>query len=61
MNNELIKQRLSCIPIFINDLKTPIDNYQVIINKQNTSDNIEFITTEDIDIIDKKFDQKVIW
>ena len=59
MNNELIKQRLSCIPIFINDLKTPIDNYQVIINKQNTSDNIEFITTEDIDIIDKKLNKSL--
>ena len=57
MNNELIKQRLACIPIFINDLDAPIDNYQVIINKKNTSDNIEFITTEDIGIIDKQLNK----
>ena len=59
MNNELIKQRLSCIPIFINDLDTPIENYQIKINKKNTSDNIEFITTEDIDIIDKNINKSL--
>jgi DNA-directed RNA polymerase alpha subunit len=52
MNNELIKQRLSCIPIHINDPSFPIDNYIVEIDKQNTSDVIDFVTTQDIKIKD---------
>lgn len=52
MNNELIKQRLSCIPIHINDPSFPIDNYVVEIDKQNTSDVIDFVTTQDIKIKD---------
>jgi DNA-directed RNA polymerase alpha subunit len=52
MNNELIKQRLSCIPIHINDPSFPIDNYLVEIDKQNTSDVIDFVTTQDIKIKD---------
>ena len=59
MNNELLKQRLSCIPIFINDLDTPIEDYQLIINKKNTGDNIEFITTEDFEIVDKKLNKSL--
>lgn len=52
MNNELIKQRLSCIPIHISDTSIPIENYKIIIDKKNTSDVIEYITTEDIIIED---------
>jgi DNA-directed RNA polymerase II subunit RPB3 len=52
INNELIKQRLSCIPIYINDPSFPIANYLVEINKQNMSDSIEFVTTKDIKIKD---------
>lgn len=52
MNNELIKQRLSCIPIHINDPSFPIDNYLVEIDKQNKSDSIEYVTTQDIKIKD---------
>ena len=47
MNNELIKQRLSCIPIHIDDPEFPLDDYIVEISRQNKSDTIEFITTED--------------
>jgi DNA-directed RNA polymerase subunit L len=54
MNNELIKQRMSCIPIHLNpfsiSLPSPIEEYQVEIDKQNTSDMVQFVTTEDIRI-----------
>ena len=44
-NNEIIKQRFSCIPIHINDIKnTPYRNYSVELIKKNTSTDIEIIT-----------------
>lgn len=52
MNNELIKQRLSCIPIHIDDTNFPIENYIVEIDRQNKSDTIEFVTTQDFKIKD---------
>jgi DNA-directed RNA polymerase alpha subunit/DNA-directed RNA polymerase subunit L len=54
LNNELIKQRLSCIPVHISDTSTPIENYEVIIDKKNNSDVIEYVTTGDIVIKDIK-------
>jgi len=53
MNNELIKQRLSCIPIYIKDINFPIENYIVEIDKKNDLDYIQYITTNDIKIKDK--------
>lgn len=49
-NNEVLKQRLSCIPIHITDPKFPYETYEVEINKKNESNKIEFITTEDFRI-----------
>jgi len=54
MNNELIKQRMSCVPIHISDIATPFQDYQVIIDKKNNSDIIEYVTTGDIAIKDMK-------
>jgi DNA-directed RNA polymerase alpha subunit len=52
LNNEIIKQRLSCIPIMINDMTFPLDKYQLEIDKKNNSDSIDFVTTNDIVIRD---------
>ena len=49
-NNEILKQRLSCIPINIKDFKFPYETYQVEIHKKNNSNNIEYVTTEDFKI-----------
>ena len=54
LNNEIIKQRLSCVPIHITDLSLPIDNYKIIVEKVNDSDTIQYITTEDFKIYDIK-------
>jgi len=54
LNNELISQRLSCIPIHITDTDFPIENYRVEIDKKNDSDIIQFVTTEDFKIKDVK-------
>lgn len=49
-NNEVLKQRLSCIPIHITDPKFPYETYEIEINKKNESNKIEYITTEDFKI-----------
>ena len=54
LNNEVIKQRMSCVPIHISDITTPFQDYQVIVNKKNNSDVIEYVTTGDIVIKDTK-------
>jgi DNA-directed RNA polymerase subunit L len=46
LNNEILKQRLSCIPIHISDLKMPLQNYIVEVNVENLTDTITFVTTE---------------
>jgi len=46
LNNEILKQRLSCIPIYIDDLKMPLQNYIVEVNVENLTDTIMFVTTE---------------
>lgn len=52
LNNELIKQRLSCVPIHIQDTSTPIENYVIMIDKKNSGDVIDYVTTKDITIKD---------
>ena len=41
---------LSCIPLHINDSKFPYETFEIEINKNNTSSNIEYITTEDFKV-----------
>jgi len=50
MNNELLKQRLSCIPIFADD-DFPIDDYILVVDKQNKSTTIEYVSTADFEVI----------
>lgn len=49
-NNEIIKQRLGCIPIHINDKDFPIKEYIVEIDVVNTTANILYVTTKDFKI-----------
>jgi DNA-directed RNA polymerase subunit L len=53
LNNEIIKQRLSCIPIHIKDVNDfPLKNLQMEVNVENITDTIIFVTTEDFNIRD---------
>jgi DNA-directed RNA polymerase subunit L len=53
LNNEIIKQRLSCIPIHIKDIEDfPLKNYILEVNVENNTDNILFVTTENFTIKD---------
>ena len=53
LNNEIIKQRLSCIPIHIKDAQDfPSKNYIMEVNVENTTDTLMFVTTENFTIKD---------
>jgi len=49
LHNEIIKHRLSCIPIHHNDkgLNFLPDNYELEVKVENTGDEMMFVTTED--------------
>ena len=53
-NNEIIKQRLSCIPIFINDLEMPLADYELHLNINNDKEEIKIVTSADLKIFNKK-------
>ena len=50
MNNEIIKQRLGCIPIHIDDIQFPIDDYIIEVDLKNDTNNIIYVTTKDFKI-----------
>ena len=50
MNNELIKQRISCIPIHITDTDFPFDEYIVELDVRNDTKEIIYATTADFKI-----------
>lgn len=53
LNNEILKQRLACIPIHIKDIQTfPINNYILVVKKENSTDIPLVLTTEDFQIKD---------
>ncbi len=53
LNNEIVKHRLSCIPIHIKEVKDfPIKNYVVEVNVQNYTDTTIYVTTKDFVIKD---------
>jgi DNA-directed RNA polymerase alpha subunit len=53
LNNEIIKQRLSCIPIHIkNPYDVPLKNYLLEVNVENNSDETIYVTTKDFVVKD---------
>ena len=57
MNNELLKQRLSCIPIYA-DSDFPIKDYALLVDKQNKSNTVEYVTTQDFVVVDLRTNQE---
>uniref|UniRef100_A0A6C0BUP1 DNA-directed RNA polymerase RpoA/D/Rpb3-type domain-containing protein n=1 Tax=viral metagenome TaxID=1070528 RepID=A0A6C0BUP1_9ZZZZ len=50
-NNEILKQRLSCIPIYITDIEGfPYEQYILECNVKNDTDGIIYVTTRDFRI-----------
>lgn len=52
LNNEIIKQRLSCIPIHINDLDIPWDNFEIEVKMENNEFVPIVVTSGDFKIKD---------
>ena len=50
LNNEIIKQRLSCIPVCIKDLAIPFKNYLLEVDVENKTDTAIYVTTKDFKI-----------
>jgi len=57
LNNEIIKQRIGCIPIHITDTDFPYEEYVIECDKKNDSDTIMLCTTEDLKIKNISTDQ----
>jgi len=57
LNNEIIKQRIGCIPIHITDTDFPYEEYVVECDKKNNSDTIILCTTGDLKIKNIATDQ----
>ena len=64
LNNEILKQRLSCIPIYLNHLKIDIANLKLEVNVENDTEEIKYVTTKDFKIIDmdteREFDEQTV-
>ena len=58
-NNELIKQRLSCIPIHLTDLTLPVHNYVVKVKHKNEGPALEYVTTEHFKIWNEALEKYV--
>jgi len=53
LNNEIVKHRLSCIPIHIKDVEDfPLKNYIMELNVENNTDTTIIVTSEDFVIKD---------
>ena len=50
LNNEIIKQRIGCIPIHITDVDFPYEEYVIEVDKKNDTDTIQVLTTADFKI-----------
>jgi len=53
-HNEILKQRLSCIPIHMKDMDMLPNKYQLEVDMQNDTDNTMYVTTEHFRIKNKE-------
>ena len=53
-NNEIIKQRLSCIPIHLKDTSLDVTNYTLVLNVKNDTNDMMYVTTEHFKIYDEE-------
>lgn len=51
LNNEIIRHRLSCVPIH-HDVDFPVDKYNFVIDMENTGNSVITVTTGDIKVVD---------
>ena len=56
LNNEILRQRLECIPVHIKDVSMNFDELQVELDIKNTESVIRYVTTGDFKIKDLRSD-----
>jgi DNA-directed RNA polymerase alpha subunit len=56
LHNEILKHRLSCIPVHMTDLDILPDNYVLEVDAENDTDTMKYVTTEDFRIRNKNTD-----
>ena len=54
LHNEILKHRLTCIPIHMNELDVLPNNYIMELDMTNDTDNMIYVTTENFKIKNKK-------
>lgn len=56
LHNEILKHRLSCIPIILkySDIESLVGKYELVVEVSNTGDNIIIVTTEDFRLRNKE-------
>jgi DNA-directed RNA polymerase subunit L len=59
LHNEIVKQRLSCVPICIKDIDFPIKNYVLEIDVENNTDTMLSVTTKDFKFRDLRTNKLV--
>jgi DNA-directed RNA polymerase alpha subunit len=64
LNNEIIKQRLSCVPIHIEDLNESgegldIDKHYMELKKENDTESTIYVTTADFNVINAETNQPI--
>lgn len=57
--NEIIKQRLGCVPVHITDMSTPYQQLILEVNKQNDTDSMLYVSTDDFELINEETDTKL--
>jgi DNA-directed RNA polymerase subunit L/DNA-directed RNA polymerase alpha subunit len=58
-NNEIIKQRLGCIPVNMKELDDSVKDLRMVLDRENTSNSIEYVTTKDFKLVDKKTNKEL--
>jgi DNA-directed RNA polymerase alpha subunit len=54
LHNEILKHRLSCIPIHMEEHDTLLDKYRLVVDVKNETEEILYVTTEDFTIQNKE-------
>lgn len=60
--NEYLKQRLTCLPIHVQDTSlfdTMIQKYKIVIEEENKDSEEKYVTSEHIKIVDKDTNQEI--
>jgi len=60
LNNELLKQRLRCIPIYTLTTADTLTDYEVRVDVQNVSNETVYVTTEHFQVFDKRTKKPIL-